>query len=1076
MLKQSIIFLTISLLLIYAPSNAQGITLNFRNADIISVFNSIEKQTSYKFWVNKSQLKKIKVTVNLKNASVKEVLDSCMKGTLLGYRIMDKAITISKNTVRPVSDTMPAFVSGIVKDKQGTPLPGVTIRIKEGASGTTTDDNGYYRILARPADVIVFTFIGCQTFEIRVNDQSQIDMTMIENTSQLKETVINGFYNTTKELATGNISVVDTETISKAPVSDPLAALQGRVAGLLIQSSSGAPGRSWNVVLRGRNSIANPSVFSTQNFPLYIIDGIPFNAVPLNSSKFIAGAGAWTSPLNDINPNDIEQIEVLKDADATAIYGSLGANGVILITTKKGKAGRSALNVNLYHGLSTISITPRLMDTKEYLAMRDEAFKNDNAQHGSSDLDYDVNGTWDRNRYTNWVKEIIGHTAHITDAQIALTGGNKETFFRISAGYRDEGTVFPGDFGNKKISTSYSLSHTSSNKKLIAALTTSLVNNITNLPADDMTRYVYLAPNAPDPYNPDGTLNWTNVINNPFAVLKQDNKEKTMSLLGSLAISYELLPGLRLKNNFGYNISQMRQKNIKPFSSVDPGFSNPEGQRFLRVSQNQIFSWILEPQVNYKRDLWNGSLDVILGTSFQSRNQETLTEYGTGYTSDAAMTSLIAAQTRIMTEDQFVPYRYLGYYGKLTYILARKYIINLTARRDGSSRFGPGKRFGNFGAIGTAWIFSNEDFVKEYLKGISFGKLRASYGITGNDKLGDYKFMSTYGVYTGSYQGVNSIQPLQHTNPVFSWERVAKLEVGLELGVLKDNLLACFSIYRNRCDNQLVGYNLPFSTGFNVVQANLPAIVENKGLEIELTTVNIRKSGFEWKTNLNMSFPKNKLVAYPNIAGSSNANRFTVGMPLSVTYRYNYLGIDKEKEIYTFTDRNGDGTITSAQDRFFVNVAQSFFGGINNSLRCKKFQVDFLLYFSKQKGFHIPFNNLPGSFMEGFGNQLASIASNSDRLPYKQNYGDSFSSLQLFNESDATIKDASFLQVKNIEFSYRFSNIAGVKNFFHAGRIYIQCQNLFTITNYTGFNPEFTEAGVSLPPLKTISFGVQFDL
>jgi TonB-linked SusC/RagA family outer membrane protein len=1064
----------LSIMNVCAAVRAQNISMSFKNAPLKTVIDEIKKQSGYQFWYNDSFLEKTKaVNLNLQHVTIQEALEQCFQDQPLTFEILDKTIVLKPKPVTLKDKIIDFFkrttIRGKVIDGSGAPLPGVSIRVKGTGKITITDKNGNYLLDAEATDVLIFTYIGYKMVEIKVNDQTMINTTLQEIAGQLDETVVKGYYTTTKALNTGNVSTVKAEDIAKQPISDPLAALQGRVPGLFIQQTNGAPGRQFTVRLRGQNSIANG------NDPLYIVDGVPFNSIPLNTAQIAPGGGASASPLNDINSSDIESIDVLKDADATAIYGSRGANGVILITTKKGKTGKTEVNFNIYSGAGKITNKIPLLNTEQYLSIRQQAFTNDHLTPGSAD--YDLNGTYDKNKYTDWEKILIGGMSKISDVQGSVSGGNELTQFRFSGGYHKEGTVFPGNLNSQKISSQISVSHLSENRKFKIDISVGYVANNNSLPTVDLTSLIFLTPNAPDLYDNNGNLNWANSSwKNPFSNILQTYTEDTNNLISNAILSYTLLPGLTIKSSFGYNREEMKESKITPYSALDPiVFSNPLTARTNTLSNVTIQSWIAEPQITYTKNIWKGKLEALAGTTFQGTHQETLTQQAKGFSTDALIENLAAASTITILENPTTVYHYNAFYGRIGYTLAEKYIINLTARRDGSSRFGPGRQFGNFGAIGAAWILSKERFITEDLSFVSFAKLRGSLGSTGNDKLGDYKYLSTYSSNSASYQGTNGLYPTSLTNPFFGWEKVNKIEAAMELGFLKNRILINTSWYQNRTSNQLVGYSLPAITGFTSVQANLPAVIQNKGLEFELTTTNIQSKEFNWSTSANISFPKNKLISYPNILASSYATTYAIGQPLNIKFLYQYTGINPLNGLFTFKDQDGDGLITSAKDRVPIFLGQKFFGGISNSFGYKNFRLDVMLTFAKQKGIYTDYYNYPGAFA-GTDNQPISILTSKNIQTFNTNYS-YFTQLSNFSSSDGPVVDASYIRVKNIALSFSFPDVWKQFNFFKTGRVYLQAQNILTITKYKGLDPEVSQYGNPiLPPLAIITAGLQFSL
>ena len=510
----------------------------------------------------------------------------------------------------------------------------------------------------------------------------------------------------------------------------------------------------------GQNSIANG------NDPLYIIDGVPFSSVSLSSSNIAIGSlpipgsnisntnGGGLSPFNGLNPADIESIEVLKDADATAIYGSRGANGVILITTKRGKAGAMQLDMNVYSGAGEVTRMIHLLNTSQYLEMRREAFKNDGLAFPTiatalSDNNYDINGFWDTTRYTNWQKVMIGNMANFTNAQGSVSGGSANTQFVVGGGYSKQGTAFIGNFSDQKSSVRVNLTHASTDQRFHLQMGASYVYDNNDLPSNDFTSFITLAPDAPVLYSGNGNLNWaiyngTATFNpNPVALTLQSAKASSSNLISNLNLSYQILPGLQLKSEFGYNKEEMNQTFVSPGAVIAPPYSIPL-YAYIEFANTTFTTWIIEPQLDYQHKIGLGEIEALAGSTFQQNIHNSLGQSAKDFTSDALINDPAAASQLSLQGDNYSLYRYDAIYGRVGYNYDGKYIVNFTARRDGSSRFGPGKQFGNFGAAGVGWIFSKERFFANNFSLLSFGKLRASYGITGNDQITNYQFLSTY--------------------------------------------------------------------------------------------------------------------------------------------------------------------------------------------------------------------------------------------------------------------------------------------------------------------------------------------
>lgn len=958
-------------------------------------------------------------------------------------------------------------IHGIVSDALG-PLPGVMIAVKGKNIAVNSDENGNYTIAASPGDTLVFSFVGFKQVE-KVVSSGTINVVLEQESTGLEELVINaGYYTVKDKQRTGSIARITSKDIEDQPVTNVLATMQGRMAGVDIIQDGGSPGGSFQIKIRGINSLRRDG-----NQPLYIIDGVPYSSEAIGSPDTSTSTASFTSPLNSINPSDIESIEVLKDADATSIYGSRGANGVVLITTKKGKIGKTSVNVLASTAIGKVTKMIDLMQTPEYLEMRRQAFANDGIDT-YPDSAYDINGTWDQSRNTDWQKELIGGTAHITSAQLSLSGGSENTQYLLSGTYRTETTVTPGDFRYDKGAAHFNMNHRSPDDKFRLAFTANYTSQDNNLPSTDLTSISRkLAPNAPELYNEDGSLNWEDgTFENPLAALESKASIKTNDLLANVLMSYELFRGFEMKLNLGFTDLSNNENRTMPSTMYNPSYGITSSDSMLLTNLTNRKSWIAEPQLHWKGDLFGGGFDVLAGSTAQNQQSKYLYQIGYGYSSNSLIHDLASASMVFTTANNETQYRYQAFFGRVNYNWQDRYILNLTARRDGSSRFGPGRQFATFGAVGGAWLFSNEDFLKD-ISILSFGKLRASYGTTGSDQIGDYQFLNSYASSGIAYQGVIGLSPQRLFNPDFSWEVNKKLEVGLEMGFLKDRINLSLAHYRNRSSNQLVGIPLPGTTGFTSVNANLGATVQNTGTEITLGTTNIQTKDFTLSSNLNLTIARNKLVDFPGLESSTYANTYIIGQSLNIARLYHYTGLNNQTGTYQVQDYDGDGVITAANDKQVIaDLTPKFFGGFQNQLGYKNWKLDFLFQFVKQKNYDyipnasagLPYNQNSGQvFWEQPGDkgpqQITTTGANSAATTAFYQYA----------ASDATIVDGSYVRLKNLALSYDIPSEAlkGIKC-----RLFFQGQNLLTITPYKGGDPEFKYAGY-LPPLKVYSIGAQ---
>lgn len=1065
-------FVSITIMHVGAAANAQNISLNFRQAKMEDVFRSIKKQCGYQFLYNNSELKKARpVSVTIKNVKLSDALEAVFEEQPLDYQILDKTIVIKERAAKSRQDVEKTnfrqSVTGKVTDNKSQPLSGVSVTVKGMGKGTMTDNSGQYRIEAEPNSILVFSFVGFEQQEVPANNRAVVNIVLMESSSQLDQVQVIGYGTASRRLNTGAVTTVTAAELSQQTVSNPLQALGGRVPGMYVQSNGGMAGSNLTIQIRGVNSIA------AGNNPLYIVDGVPFGsgAYDLISPAVTTNIAGGLSPFAVLNPSDIESIEILKDADATAIYGSRAANGVVLITTKKGSADATRLSVNISQGYGKVANFIDMLGVADYLQLRKYAFAN------SSVTPTAVNApdllSWDQNRDINWQKEIIGGTAGYTDAQASITGGNGNTRFVLSGSYRAEGSVLPVDVNDKKGTARLNIDHHSANNKFRINANMSFALDKNKL-ITDPTPSLNLPPNYPI-YDANGKIIFRPTINvETYGILQTPFENKTNTFIGNTVLSYDITSSLSLKSNVGYTQIGLDQIQKYPSAYQDPAVGTLS---YNYVGESKVKTWIAEPQVNFKRQYPFGKIEALAGMTFQQSQSQATRLSGSDYTSDALLGNIASAGTIRISSNQDIDYRYVSVFGRLNYNLKDRYIINGTFRRDGSSRFGEGRRFGNFGAVGAAWLFGNEPYIKEELAFLSYGKLRGSYGITGNDQITDYQYLSSYSGTTNAYQ-VPGLRVSRIANPDYSWETNKKLEFALDLGFIKDRILLSAAYYRNRSGNMLVNYPLSGQTGFTSYQANLPAVVQNSGWELTVSTANIKTADFNWSSGFNITIPKNKLIAFPGIESTSyGTNNLVVGQSLNLLWGYHYLGVNPQTGLAIIADIDNSGTISSTSD--FVNFGSTlpkYYGGFTNSFSYKRFQLDVMFQFAKKLSMTplrawstIPgsIRNIPTAIYEDMWKQPGDEAS----IPKALTAG----TTQYMLSDKGAYEDGSYIRLKTLNLSYRFGGNWLKKLSLNTVRLYVQGQNLFTVTSYSGLDPE-ASSPVVLPNLRVITTGIQIDL
>lgn len=946
-------------------------------------------------------------------------------------------------------------------------------------SGTVRDKDGKFSFSAdRPNGILTISSVGYQTANIPFGPKFSFEVTLHETAGSLDDIVVIAYGTTTKRLNTGSTAKISSEEISRQPVSNPLEALYGRVPGLVVTSTGGLPGAAIKVQLRGRTSINS----AISNDPLFIIDGIPFAANNSDLSVIGRNAAGSVSPFNSINPEDIERIDILKDADATSIYGSRGSNGVILIQTKKGKAGRTKIDANINYGWSKITRSSDWMNTKDYVSMRKEAFRNDNVAMTNANA-YDIL-VWDTTRYTDLKKLLLDKTSQSTNANLSVSGGSAETQFLISGSYNRQGAIIPGNFGNNRGSVLFNIGHSSKDKRFDLTLSGNFVATKNNLTSNDLSGYLNLPPNLPNLYDDNGRLNWSfggYSFTNPLAYLQRTYLGTTKNLISNLQTSYKLTDDLKFRTSLGYNLLLSSEESRIPISSLDPS-TNPTGSSAF--SDASYSSVIIEPQLDYSRSLGDFKLNVLMGGSYQVNTNKANSIIATGYTNDLLLGSPSAASTTVSSSA--ADYKYAAVFSRINLNFKDTYILNLTGRRDGSSRFGPNRRFSNFGALGAAYVFSTAPLVARTLPFLSFGKLRASYGLTGNDKIGDYAYLNTYSPRTTSFQGVYGLYPTGLPSADYVWELNKKLEIAIELGFLKNRMSFNLSYYNNRSGNQLLSFALPAQTGGTSIIANFPAKVENSGLEFEIGSTNFSNGKFKWTTSINLTIPKNRLIGFENLSASSY-NYLIIGQPLSIIYGFEFAGINASTGLPEF--RKADGSLTSSpvfsadKNANLGNLDPGFYGGLSNEISYGGLSLSFLFEFKKQRGNTVTGNmysnaTYPGTMFnqplvaldkwtpDNIGAGLPKYTTTAGSPAYS-----AINNIRLYG-SNFKLGDASYLRLKNISLAYELPKKLTGKMGVERLRFYANAQNLLVLTSYKYADPE-TQTLLRTGPLKNISVSIQ---
>lgn len=745
-MKLTTLLIAIAILQVSAATYGQKVTISVKNASLLTVFDDIKAQTGYDFMISTTILKSAnKVSITVKNAELEDVLKQLFHDQPLTYEVDNKSILVKQKETSLLTNlkdkaskvfNLPADILVKVTDSLGQPLVGASVSLKGTRYNALTDNKGDFYLPAVPQGkyTLIVSYIGYAKSESNiVIDGKTLNLTVVlhTSTSALDQVQIIAYGSESKRFSVGAVTTVSADVIEKQPVTNPLTALQGQVPGLAINSTTGTPGSQVLVQIRGQNTL-NPNTSLNKGYdqPLFIIDGVPFapqnNVVSqlysvanvLPSSGGISQTGG-ISPFNNINPNDIESISILRDADATSIYGTQGSNGVIIITTKKGKSGKTTFDLNVNSSFNSAARPVQLLNTQQYLQYRKDQYTADGATPSSDPnnfLAYAPDLTiYDQNKYTNWQKLIYGKTTNNTDIHASLSGGNANTTFIISPGYTRSDYNFPGNFADQRMTLHSALHSNSVDKRFTIDLVTDYGYDQNNAPASFGGQDILLAPNLPNLLDPAGNLVWNykgvDLSSYQFySALKQPTELQNYNLNLSLNLSYKILEGLTIGANLGYSRNTSSENSQDPASAQNPAYADANAS----FATNNYQTINIEPQLNYTKAIGRGVLTALLGSTYKKNTNNSTNNSGYGYTNDNLLGSILGAAT-VYDSDNSSIYRYSAAFARLRYIYDQKYIIQATGNRDGSSNFGPGLQFGNFGSIGAGWIFSGEKAVKDAL-------------------------------------------------------------------------------------------------------------------------------------------------------------------------------------------------------------------------------------------------------------------------------------------------------------------------------------------------------------------------
>jgi TonB-linked SusC/RagA family outer membrane protein len=1124
------LLLIVTLTHVAADGFSQKISFHARKQPIQQVLKTIERQSGYLFLYDEQDVPESRtVTARVRNASLDQVLETVFRDMPVSYKIFQRNIVVkrmlksatpetaiparapelrqnillNRRTIEPLVPSFERIVKGKVTDENGSPFPGVSIVVRNSQTGTATDANGEFRLSVPDALagelVIVASFVGYKNQELVVGNSGEINFGMTVDTKSLNDVVVVGYGTQNKSSITGSVASLPMKNVASQPLTSLDQALGGQIAGVNVAQTKGAPGGGVSVRVRGTGSIG------AGNEPLYVIDGFPV------SNDF----NSTFNPLSSINPNDIESIEILKDASAAAIYGSRGSNGVVLVTTKHGKAGKTTVQLDTYYGVQQVASKIDMLNAREYAEYNTEARNNAWIDKGGKASDPNslrpaalqipemFMNPESLGKGTDWQDEVF-RTAPIQNHQLSVSGGNdKTTFFLSGAYFKQDGIVM--NTGFERYSARVNLDHHISNNISVGLnLSPSFATN-RMLPVEDQVfaggilgSALSLPPTVPV-YNPDGSFttllgpspNNVGVIDNPVAIASKVKDKKTIfRTLGNIYAEIKIVDGLKFRTSFGLDYSDARGSAYFPSDLGSSGVPAPV-QAKATATNGRDLNWLNENILTYKKNFGTKhELDLLAGFTSQKAHSEATSLSATNFPTDLVPTLNAGQVTSGGTGVS--EWSLLSYLARANYTLAGKYLLSATMRRDGSSRFGARNKWGTFPSASVGWYISEERFMKSQ-NAVTELKLRASYGLAGNNTIGNYNHIGllsnkrySFGAGTGSL--AYGLYPTSISNEQLGWEMMHQFDIGVDFSILRNRLNFTIDFYNKNTTDLLLNVPVPASTGYETALQNIGKL-NNRGWEFSVNSKNLT-GAFKWSTAFNISFNKNKVVRLgpsgnaiisksPSFSPNTHITR--IGSPIGSFWGYEAVGVYQSQEDVDnspvvqgtagshpgdlkFRDIDGDGIITPSDVTIIGDNSPDFFYGITNNFSYGRFNLSILA--DGVQGIQL----LNGSRRNiGLVNGSYSRKDVLGRWQSPENPGDGHTPRanvaatggNVSYVSSLLVEDASFFRIRNINLRYSLPEKISKAVFLQNASVSLSVQNAFTFTKYMGYNPEQSLNGSS---------------
>lgn len=1099
-----------------ANTYAQHVTIVKKNISVLEVFKEVNTQTGHVFIHNGEFLEKRMVNLSLRKVSIRTVLEQVLKDLPFDYSIVGKNIMIKKKELslspqKTISiKTQQHTVRGRVTDTNGDALAGVSVQVRDSQQGTVTNVDGNYTLsVENSQSALVFSYIGFDPQTIVVGNRSLINITLNNKLSDLDEVVVIGYGTQKRSNITTAVASVSSENIRNRPALNFGEAIAGQMPGVQVQQTNGAPnGEGLSIKVRGTGSITQ------SNDPLYVVDGYPMEG----------------SAFRLLNTSDIESIQVLKDASSTAIYGSRGANGVVMITTKKGKAGPPKVSINSFVGFQERSKEIKMMNRDQYVSWfidgRNQAWLDvpiiaddpDKSPHSINDPNsrrklypsgnsqYMIPDGKDGYLYNfldpisvaqmpnnNW-QNLLFRRALTQQTELSISGGSENTQYTFSGSYaKQDGIVINTDYNRFNFRTNL---QSKISEKINVGVNLMAFSAKGHEQANGKDAPIMYALSLPPIYplrNEDGSYGsmvrnpeiLAGDVANPIGIAEQMlNQRKRYGWLGTISGEYKILPELNYKISINGGIQDNEQKRYQA-SYIDLDASKAPRPAVGINNRDTDYDWVIENTLNYQKTFGEKhDISALIGYTTQRHNYKYMFGEARGFPNDNITT--LNAGTMYSLSSTESSYSMISYLSRINYAYDNRYLLTATIRSDGSSRFGENKRWGTFPSLSLGWKISDEMFMED-VEWISDLKIRTGFGISGNNRIGNYSsigLLST-GFYPTGNALQNTVNPNTMSNEDLGWEKTRQYNLGFELGILKNRIKLEGDFYDSESIDLLLNVPVPVITGYSSQIQNIGK-VQNKGMEFLLTTQNT-VNDFKWNTSFNISFNKNKVLEVgpdqrPIYGSAPNANNSfitTIGHPIASFYGYKFLGVFMNQEELDshphlsgdqvgdgkYADINGDGVLDQNDKTILGSNNPKFTAGLSNNFTYKNFSLGIQLTGSYGASVFSFYKRMVGIYHGDRNGTIEQV--HRWRSEAEPGDGTHFKATRTpsgwqRDPSSAWIQNASYLRLRNLNIAYDFNSTFTERIGLNGLRVYVTGTNLFTITKYSGYDPETSSEGNGL--------------